>query len=452
MNIIEESNFRVFLDLIDNVYDEIVIWDEKYTLIYANRACYRHYGIYPEELIGKTLNELTVKEKYWFPSSLPYIYKEKKPVIQNQKTFLGIDIVTISTPILDENGNVKYIVQSVRDDYSYLYTKLAPIKGVEEDKNYTPGKNFIYKSESMKQVIDYANKVAKVKAPFLILGETGTGKSLLAKYVHKKSNRKDKPFISINMASISRNIIESEFFGYKKGAFTGANREGKKGIFEIANGGTLFLDEIGEIPCDLQAKFLHVIQEEELIPLGDVKPIKLDIRIICATNCDLEKMVQAGRFREDLYHRLNVFEITMPPLRKRKEDLLLLTSYFLNVFNKKYEKSTTFSKKTIDALLKYPWKGNIRELSNVVERGVLTAEGNFIEPTDLPKSFFRIDNMKYFKEETCEDLTFDEAIEGYEKKIIIKAYEKYKSSRKIAEALGISQSKANRLIQKYIQR
>ena len=446
-----DLDINTFVNLIDNVYDEICIWDANYRMIYINKACYRHYGLNPREMIDNTLDFFVDKENYWSPTSVNYIYEEKKPVIQKQKTFLGIDIETISIPILDEYGNVKYIVQSVRDSASSLYKRLAPISGIAVDEGNCNEK-IIYKSFAMNSVVEYAKKVATVKAPLLILAETGTGKNIIAKYVHDKSQRKDKPFISINMASINPNMIESELFGYKKGAFTGANAGGKKGLFEIANGGTIFLDEIGELPFDMQAKILHVIQEEELIPVGGVQAVKMDVRILSATNCDLSKMVEAGKFRQDLYHRLNVFELTIPPLRNRQADIPLLTSHFLNIFNKKYSKCTGFSDEVIEVFMQYPWTGNVRELSNIVERCVLTTDGNEIKITDLPDSFFSIGHAKYDNTPDVDDNPMDIAMAYHEEAIIKKAYDKYGSSRKVAAALQISQSKANRLIRKYINK
>lgn len=450
MEKVQELDFSTFKNLIDNVYDEICVWDHNYKLIYMNKACYRHYGLFPHEMIGKSLEFFIDKEDYWGPSSVPYIYKEKKPVIQKQKTFLGIDIETISIPILDEKNNVKYVVQSVRDSKSNLYKKLSPISGPSlqtDEKN----ENLVYKSFGMNSVVEYINKVAKVKAPLLILGETGTGKNVVAKYVHEISDRKDKPFVSINMASINPMLIESELFGYKKGAFTGASTEGKKGLFELANGGTLFLDEIGELPYEMQSKLLHVIQEEEVIPIGAIHPVKIDIRILTATNCDLFKMVGARKFRQDLYHRINVFEITIPPLRSRKIDIALLASHFLNVFNKKYNKCSSLSDELMEVFMNYTWGGNVRELSNIVERSVLTATENKIKASDLPDYFFSINSIHQSVDSDIGDMSYDMAMQCQEEAIIKKAYDEYGSSRKVAAALEISQSKANRLIHKYIK-
>ena len=447
MLIPNELNFEEFIELIDNIYDEIFIWDKTRKIFYANKAVYRHYGLHPKDMVGKTLEECTKMMQLWSPTCVMDTFEDKKPVIQRQKTLLGINITTISVPIFDSNNEVKYVIQSVRDEEKDLFKKLSSRKTISGvDGNST----IIYKSEAMKSMLDNSKKVAKTKAPVLILGETGTGKSMLAKYIHQYSDRKEKPFININIASLNPTLIESEFFGYKKGAFTGAVNQGRKGFFESANGGTIFLDEIGEIPYELQAKFLHALQDEEIIPVGSVEAVKLDIRVICATNCDLKKLVEAGKFRKDLYHRLNIFEITIPPLRKRRDDLRLLIAHFLNIFNQKYEKNVSCSNQIMDMFLKYIWSGNIRELSNVIERGVITAEGDYIVTHNLPESFFSMDNIRNVEVCAFESQTFDEAVEKYERELIIGAHKRFKSTRRMAEELKISQSKASRLVRKYI--
>ncbi len=432
---------------IDNIYDEIVIWDNNYTVLYANKACCRHYGLTPDDLIGKSLDYFVDKEKYWTPSSVPYVYKEKKSVIQNQKTKLGIDIVTISVPVFDEDHNVKYVVQSARDSNDFLYKMLSPLE-VNQNNELNDCREIIYKSDSMKEVMSLAKKVASYNVPCMILGETGTGKSLLAKYIHTKSNRKNQPFLSINMASINPTLIESELFGYTKGSFTGANSEGKKGLFEMANGGTIFLDEIGELPVNIQAKFLHVLQESEVIPIGSVTPIKIDVRIICATNCDLLQMIDAKKFREDLYHRLNVFEINIPPLRERISDIYIIMAHFTNIYNKKYSKNCSFSDEASDLMMRYAWSGNVRELSNVIERSILTCDDDTIDASHLPQCLFKKDTNQTLLVEN----SLCKSIEHLKKNIIIDSYKKHKSTRKIAESLDISQSQVCRLISQYIEK
>ena len=448
MGLDSQMDFACFVDLIDNAYDEIFIWDHECRVVYANKACSQNYGYPPEFFLGKTLEECWNKEKYWDPTTIPYILKEKKPVIQRQKTILGLEVVTIAVPVFDSNNNIKYIVQNTRNDDDFLYRKLSPIERLASSTaSVLP---YLCNDTTTKKILDCVETVAQVKAPILILGETGTGKSLLAKHIHQISPRKDKPFVSINMASIPPSVLEAEFFGYKKGAFTGADEKGKKGFFELANGGTLFLDEIGEIPVSLQAKFLHAIQEEEILPIGGAQTVKLDVRIISATNCDLGIMVEAGKFRGDLYHRLNVFEMTIPPLRERPQDLSLMAYHFLNVYNYKYSKAMRISDEVMEAFRNYDWKGNIRELSNVIERSILLAKGNEIEVKDLPGSFFKVENRFYQGETGIGCQTFHEMMDDHEGKIIRQTYAQFGSTRAVARALHVSQSTAHRLVQKHV--
>ena len=439
-----------FISLVDNVYDEICIWDSESRMIYINNACARHYGLKPEDFLGKKLSEMVGVDKLWYPSCVPDTANEKRPVIQQQKTILGQDIFTISVPIFDEEGKTKYIIQSVREGYDYLYRELSPLQGVRTSGTDDP--EMIFRSEAMAEVTRYAQKLAATKAPILILGETGTGKSYLAKYIHQHSDRRDKPLVTINMASLSPSVVEAEFFGYTDGAFTGAKRGGKKGLLEAANGGTLFLDEIGDFPYELQAKFLHVLQEEEFIPVGGVKPVRLDFRLICATNCNLQKMIEAGKFRKDLYHRINMLEITVPPLRKRREDIRPLAEHFLELANRKYDRKVRISDEVWDAFSHYLWSGNIRELSNVVELGVLMAEADDrITPRILPESFFSMDHVKRAPECQMPGKSLEEIMDFYERGVIQTAYRQHPSSRKLAEALHISQATASRLIRKHIK-
>ena len=301
----------------------------------------------------------------------------------------------------------------------------------------------------MERTIEIAKKIAQTDAPCLILGETGTGKNLLAKYIHQNSSRKDNVFLTINMASMNPNLIESELFGYDKGSFTGANKEGKPGLFKIANGGTLFLDEIGELPAPLQAKFLHVLQENEFTPIGGTTPIKTDIRIISATNQDLESQIKEGTFRRDLFYRLNIFELTLPPLRERDEDINFLISYYLDVFNLKYKKSCNISQGALNSLCSYEWPGNIRELSNIIERSVVIAENDFIQERDLPE-YLHIYEGSQLTRNILECGDFNKILEAYKAEVVQYYYSKAQSSRKLAKVLNISPSTAGRLIQKYI--
>jgi len=438
-----------FYKIIANIHDEIMVFDNNYNLIYLNKASYRHYGVSPIDLIGKSFWELT-NSNYWKPSTLPIVYSTKNTVALKQKTILGSDVITISVPILDKKGEIEYVAMCVNDINSVneLYQNSEQSLSCHEENFLDSSVEMIYQSPEMQQVIDLTKNISKTKSPCLILGETGTGKSHLAKYIHLHSNRSNKPFIAINCACINHNLMESELFGYTKGSFSGANKEGKKGLMELANGGTLFLDEISEVPYSLQAKFLQVLQEGEFIPIGGQKTIKIDIKIIAATNCNLEQMVEIGSFRRDLYYRLNVFEIQIPPLRDRVSDIIKLIYYYLNLYNSLYERNHSISEQAINILTNYSWPGNIRELSHVIEKLTVLTTNMEIKPHDLPKNLYEFE-----KSTTSIDMKYkslDKILEDVEKQVITKTYEKYPSSIKVAEELDISQSKAYRLIKKYI--
>ena len=240
----------------------------------------------------------------------------------------------------------------------------------------------------MRHVFDLVQKVADHKTTVLITGESGTGKDLTAREIHRHSGpRASAPMVSINCGSIPENLLESELFGYKRGAFTDAVKD-KPGRFEEANGGTMFLDEIGELPLPLQVKLLRVLQEEEITPLGGVGSKKIDVRVIAATSKDLRKEIEEGRFREDLFYRINVMTIHLPPLRERRGDIPLLVGYFIDMFNKKLQKDLeALSSEAMPILTRYPWPGNIRELENVIERAVLLAKGRFISARGSPNPY-----------------------------------------------------------------
>lgn len=255
------------------------------------------------------------------------------------------------------------------------------IKEIEKKYSFN---NIIARSEAMAEVFELVRKVSDHKTTVLITGESGTGKELIAKAIHNGSARADGPLVTINCGGIPETLLESELFGYKKGAFTDAYKD-KPGRFEDANGGTIFLDEIGELPPPLQVKLLRVLQEEEITPLGSALSVKIDVRVIAATARDLKTEITGGRFREDLYYRINVMPIHLPPLRERRGDIPLLIGYFIDIFNKKLDKRIEgLSSKTMPILMGYAWPGNVRELENVVERAVLLAKDRWITPDDLP--------------------------------------------------------------------
>lgn len=444
----KQLTFDKFIKLIDNHHDEINIWDNNYKLLYINNACERHYGLKKEEMIGRNYFEF-IDAQYWSPTLLPYVYKEKKPLMASQQTHLGTTITSIVIPYFNEDDEIQYVLSSVRDEVDDIYyLNVNDVERKECEERDISLNSILYKSDSMENIMNLAYTLANVDSPVVILGESGVGKTLLAKVMHSSSSRKDKPFININCGAIPKELIESELFGYKEGAFTGASKQGKDGLFSAADGGTLLLDEITELPLLLQSKLLQVVQDNEFIPIGSNEMKKVDVKIIAATNKNLKKLVDVGSFREDLYYRLSVFEIDIPPLRERKDDIEMLALYYLNKYNKKYKKPHHLSSAALEVIKNYSWRGNVRELSHIIERLVVINKEYVIKPQHLPNHFYEIRGIATFSNSNGK--SFDDAVDEFKRKIVTDAYDKYGSTRKIAKELNISQSKASRLVRKYI--
>ncbi|WP_147822232.1 sigma-54-dependent transcriptional regulator [Salidesulfovibrio onnuriiensis] len=334
-----------------------------------------------------------------------------------------------------DNEELKAVVSKARE-YRLLLQENARLRE-EVDGAHV---EFIGASSGVQHVRDLINQAGPAEATVLILGESGTGKELVAEGLHRASNRANRPLIKVNCAALPDDLLESELFGYEKGAFTGAIKD-KPGRFQLANGGTLFLDEIGEMPGALQAKLLRALQEKIVEPLGSVKPVHTDVRIIAATNRDLKKEVEAGRFREDLFYRLAVLEIRIPPLRNRREDLPLLVSFLLRKLGNKNNKAIrTVTPAFLDALSHYDWPGNVRELENVLERALILSRSDALSPELLPPQFHGVDpDYQAQVEEHGINAYSPASLEEAEKMAIIRALEENGGHReRTAEALGIS--------------
>ncbi|MGC9141027.1 MAG: sigma-54-dependent transcriptional regulator [Caldimicrobium sp.] len=306
------------------------------------------------------------------------------------------------------------------------------------------GDLFFGTSPQMQEILRLLEKIIPTKSTVLILGESGTGKGVLAEFIHYNSPRKDKPFISINCSAIPETLLESELFGYKKGAFTGAVSD-KKGLIELANEGTLFLDEIGDMPLNLQAKILKFLEFGEFIPLGDTVKKQVDVRVIAATNKDLEALIKEGKFREDLYYRLNVIEIKIPPLRERKEDIPALTYFFIDKLSKEHGKKIKgITSEALTCLMQYNWPGNVRELKNVIERAIILATEEYITLNELPERIKGEKNLSQsFK-------PLKEALEEFEKNIILNTLKQCAYNKeKAAQLLGIDLATLYRKLKKY---
>lgn len=324
-------------------------------------------------------------------------------------------------------------------------------------KNINPN-DYIFYSNKIKKIINDCLKVSKIDSTVLITGESGVGKEVVAKIIHQASERAHGAMISINCASIPENLLEAELFGYEKGAFTGALNNGKPGLFEIAHGGTLFLDEIGDMPSRLQAKLLRVIQDKEIYRIGSISPKRVDVRIIAATNRDLKKMISYGAFREDLYYRLNVIAINIPPLRERKEDIKPLIGFFLNKYNNKFNSNIKIAEDALSFLENYYWPGNVRELENLIQRVVIFSENEIVDKSYLMDNFmdnadYRMDNNNELENisnyNLFQSMSLQEAIEKIEREILITVKNKCKTTKEMAEVLKVSQPTIVRKLKKY---
>jgi len=298
-------------------------------------------------------------------------------------------------------------------------------------------------STELRGVMEMITIVADADSTVLIEGETGTGKEIVARMIHKNCRRKDAPFITINCGALSASLLESELFGYEPGAFTGADKKGKVGLFEAAAGGTLFLDEIGEMPIEMQAKLLRAIEEKKIRRIGSNEERVVDIRILAATNKDLKTMVDAGLFREDLFYRLNVIRIFVPPLRERKEDIPELMWHFLKKFNQQYGTKTVISGELVTKFMSYNWPGNVRQLENTIERLVVLRRGSTLDMESIA------DDIIFPGDQILTEKTLKEILEEKERDVILHTYEKHKSTRETARRLGVSQPTIVRKLQKY---
>ncbi|AHA69590.1 MULTISPECIES: sigma-54 interaction domain-containing protein [Bacillus] len=443
---------RVLMDLKDvfeYAFDEIFVTDEQGIVVRVNSTCERHYQLAAEELVGKHVKELQ-KDGIFYPSATLEVIEKKRPIELVQTTKSGEYLHVRTRPVFDDEGNLRRVISYSRD-LTELYQLRQKVEEMDNQlKTYKKElretyehEGLIFKSLAMQKIVDTIKKVSVVDSTVLVLGETGVGKSRLVRHLHEVSHRKNESFYEINCAALPTNLIESELFGYSGGSFTGANREGKKGLLESAHKGTLFLDEIGEMPIEIQAKLLQVLQEKTFRPIGGRELKKVDVRIVAATNRDLSEMVKQGTFRKDLYYRLNVIPIAIPPLRERTEDILPLIYHYLQHFNKKYGRDVKLAPSTLQMFVGYPWEGNNREIENVIERIVITVD-DVVTVEDLPLSM-----QEAAVEQSGQSLY--KMLEEVERNIILKAYKTYGSSYKVAEFLQISQSAATRKIKKFIE-
>lgn len=435
----EDLNF-----ILDTTHSAITITNGEGVFTRISKSCEKIFGVPESELVGK--NAFILEEQGFFSTSVTCeVIRKKRRVTIIQKTAANKTVLVTGTPIFNREKKIEKIINISKDitETDKLASDLKRLQAEHEwmkqefmKRTQLERGKVASESPDMKKIIELVHHIANMEATVLLLGETGVGKGYMADMIHSVSNRKDRPFISINCGAIPENLLESELFGYEKGAFTGALKDGKKGLFETAGSGTIFLDEIGDMPVSLQVKLLHVLDDRTVRRIGGTASFKVDCRIIAATNKDIKELVRAGQFREDLFYRLNVVPITIPSLRERKEDLLFLAKMFLDSMNNKYKMKKTFSEEAIRALYDYNYPGNIRELQNMIERLVINTIGDTIEAEKI----LEMTEASSPSTQSEEITPLKEAVEQLERNMLLTAFQKYKTTRRVAEALKIDQS------------
>ena len=469
--------------ILDLLSDGVYISDRKGRTLRINSAYERLTGLKKENLVGRNVQELTGKGLFDTIIN-PKIVQTGKPATSVQTDQRGNKLLLNGYPIFGEDGSVALVVTFVRDVTLMVHLKeqLAYQRRLIEkyrtnveyiNEESVQRHPLIAQSPAVAQLISFIESVAGTDATVLLQGETGVGKDVFARRIHQLSPRNGKPFLKVDCPTIPENLLESELFGYAPGAFSGARAKGKLGFFEMADKGTLFLDEVGELPVAMQAKLLRVLQDREIVRVGSTQTRKVDVRVISATNRDLEEEVRNGRFRSDLFYRLRVAVHTIPPLRERKEDILPLAQLFLSRYASRYNKTIRFESGLEEMFLGYRWPGNIRELQNLIQSLVIVNDGECIRISDLPSNMVGhlsgtcrdsaspaverndpgIKGIDIPASELCPDLatgnrSLKEIMSALEQKVLLHALEVYGSHAKVAERFKISRTTLFRKLQK----
>lgn len=444
--------------IINSSYDGLWICDSEGRVVRVNRTSEKMSGVKEKEVIGRRMEEL-VAEGLFDKSATLEVLKNQTAVTLIQKLQDGSHILVTGSPVWDNNGNIRLVVVNARDisELNRLHTELeesralnyqysTELKKILRDRELNT--EVIIRTASMRRVFEMAMRVARVNSSVLLTGESGVGKGLFAELIHKSSNRSNGSLIKVNCGAIPETLIEPELFGYESGAFTGARAGGKPGYLEMAEGGTLLLDEIGELPLGAQVKLLRFLEDNDVIRVGSTRPRRIDVRVIAATNRDLEGMVNTGGFRKDLFFRLNVVPIKIPPLRERVEDIPPLIHYFLKQFNEKCDAAKSLSPLAVDCLCNYVFPGNIRELANLIEQLVVLTPGDIIGVEDLPSA------VRRGKNDLCDlvsenEWNLNKMVKDIEKQMILRALKSCGSQRQAARMLGIDHSTLSRKIKRH---
>ena len=450
-------------NILDTLSDGVYLTDKEGTTLKVNTVYERLTGLGRDHLLGRNVREL--EGQGVFNNVLnPEIVSTGKPVTRVQTTMHGRRVVLSGHPILDPSGAVALVVTYVRDITTISQMKDQIAEQQELIEKYHSNFSYInqsklqkhplvYVSEAMGQVMERLRRLASSDATVLLLGETGVGKDVLARNIYELSGRRTRPFFKIDCSSIPENLIESELFGYAAGAFSGALSKGKIGFFEMADKGTIFLDEIGELPLAMQSRLLRVLQDMEVVRVGSTQPRKVDVRIIAATNRDLLAEVQRGAFRSDLYYRLRVGVLAVPPLRDRPEDVPPLAKYFLYAYCLRYRKKVVFSPQVEETMYNHRWPGNVRELENLIQSLVITCERGTVESSELPPTM--LDDLAAREAlplltgyvENAGGRPLKQIMADIERKLIRDALDLHGSVTKVAKLFGVNRTTIFRKLQ-----
>lgn len=444
---------RDLLEIFNHSFDGIFVADSTGQAIMVNAGCERNYDLPASEMVGKHVSELE-KAGYIRPVIAMRVIRSGQRITAVQKTHKGKTIMATGIPLFDAEGRVRRVIINSRDttelasleaELARTRDHLAKVEGeiaeLRLDKLQFEG--LVARSDAMRRIAELAVRVAKSDATVLLTGESGVGKDVVARLIHKESLRRDGPFIKINCGAIPHDLLEAELFGYERGAFTGAAAKGKPGLIELADQGTLFLDEIGELPLEMQVKLLHVLQDRTITRVGSTHLSHVDIRVVAATNRNLNRLIEEKAFRSDLFYRLNVVPIDIPPLRQRRDDVPQLLLHALAMFNQQYETHREFSPHALRLLTEYSWPGNTRELRNIVERLIVTTIGDTIGVSDLPATVTDGTPLR------PEGADLKQRIRDQEYMMVVEAVRQYGGTRAAAAHLGISQSSVVRKLNRH---
>ncbi len=441
--------------IIDSVQDGIYVTDGDGRTLRVNRAFERLSGLKADDLVGRTVQSL-VESGVYDRSVSREVLESGRAASMMETLPNGREVLLTGIPVRDEEDRVFRVVTTLRDvqELNALKEELALSEKSRERyrrellqlRRREPEDDMVVSSSRTEELLLLAGRVARVDSTVLITGESGVGKELIARAIHRGGRQERGPMVTASCGAIPEALLESELFGYEKGAFTGADRAGKPGLIELAEGGTLFLDEVGELSLSLQVKILRVLQEKEIMRVGGRRPRRVDVRIIAATNRNLKQMVKRGTFRQDLYYRLNVVPINVPPLRERREEILPLVRHFLALYNRRFDKDAELSSAALKRMESYHWPGNVRELENTVERLVVLVAGRPAGEADLP------DVVHGEAEADGGRMPFmplEQGVAWAERQLLREARRRCGSTRRMAAALGVSQSTVVRRLEKY---